>query len=477
MTRNARTLLARVPAAIWILLLLAVGLRVAMWVAYSPAAINLADSIPYAGAAGGDLFGDPTRTIGYPIFLRAVHMISDQIELTIAVQHLIGIATALVLYATVRRLGAPVWVGAIGAAAVLLSLDQIFLEHALMNEALFTLLLVAALYGAVRALDEPRPLRGPVDSRRAWIVGAAGTLALAGSVRAVALPLIALLVLWIVLAIGGSWRARLANGAMAALAAAAVVLGYFSLHAAENGYFGLTEASGWAFYSRVAPFADCSRFDPPPGTRPLCETTPEEARPGPDFYGHEPGSPARRLFGGPPAGNDELATFARRALLAQPLSYAEDFGRDLIRYFHPSFRPQDYSGVGLELLDVNRRAPGAEEAIAAALNSYYADDTYEINSGVQTLADVQDLLRVHPKLLLACLLLGGAGLLLARDRLRRGLALLIGASVGVMAIAPATAIWNARYAVPVSGPIVASGAIGAWLIATSLRGRWSRRAY
>jgi hypothetical protein len=40
-----------------------------------------------------------------------------------------------------------------------------------------------------------------------------------------------------------------------------------------------------------------------------------------------------------------------------------------------------------------------------------------------------------------------------------------------MVVAPATAIWSARYAVPASGPIVAAGAIGAWLLAVRLRDR------
>ena len=241
------------------------------------------------------------------------------------------------------------------------------------------------------------------------------------------------------------------------------------MHASATGYFGLSEASGWALYSRVAPFADCTRFDPPEGTRALCEQTPVDARPGPDFYGHQPGSPARRLYGGPPAGNEELSAFARRALLAQPLSYAGDLGRDLIRYFQPSFQPQDFSGVGLEVLDVNRRAPGTEEGLAATMNAYYDDDTYEIGSGVETMADLQDVLRVHPKLLLVCLLLGGIGTVLARGRLRWGLVLLLGVSLAMMVIAPATAIWSARYAVPVSGPIVAAAAIGAWLLVARLR--------
>jgi hypothetical protein len=466
---RARDLAEAVPLVLIVLVVFAVALRLALWLAYSPAVINLADSGSYVGLAGGELFGDATRTVGYPLFLRAAHAISDQIEFTIALQHLIGIATALVLYAAVRRLGAPVWAAAVGAAAILLSLDQIFLEHAIMNEALFTLLFVVALYAAIRALADPRPIAGPFDTRHAWIAAAATAIALAGWVRAVAVPVIALFVLWFAFACPGSWRARLANAAISAIAAAAVLLGYFAIHGSETGYFGLSEASGWALYSRVAPFADCTRFDPPEGTRALCEQTPVDARPGADFYAHEPGSPARRLYGEPPAGNDRLTAFARAALLAQPLSYAEDLGRDLVRYFHPGFQPQDFSGVGLEVLDVNRRAPGTEEGLAAAMNGYYDDDVYEIDSDVETVADLQDVLRVHPKLLLLCVLLGGAGIVLARGRLRWGLVLLLGTSLGMMLIAPATAIWSARYAVPAGGPIVAAAAIGAWLLVARLR--------
>ncbi len=160
---RARELIAAVPLAIVVLVVFGIALRLALWLAYSPAVVNLADSGSYVGLAAGDLFGDATRTVGYPLFLRAAHAVSDQIEFTIALQHLMGIATALVLYGVVRRLGAPVWAGAVGAAAILLSLDQIFLEHALMNEPLFTLLFVVALYAAVRALDDPRPIVGPLD--------------------------------------------------------------------------------------------------------------------------------------------------------------------------------------------------------------------------------------------------------------------------------------------------------------------------
>jgi hypothetical protein len=108
------------------------------------------------------------------------------------------------------------------------------------------------------------------------------------------------------------------------------------------------------------------------------------------------------------------------------------------------------------------------------MNGYYDDDVYEIDSDVETLADLQDVLRVHPKLLLVSVLVGGTGIALARGRLRWGLVLVLGTALGVMVIAPATAIWSARYAVPVSGPIMAAAAIGLWLIVGRVRD-WFRR--
>ena len=73
-----------------------------------------------------------------------------------------------------------------------------------------------------------------------------------------------------------------------------LVLGYFALDSAETGEFGFGSASGWALYSRVAPFADCDRFEPPAGTEELCERTDSSARSGPDFTA---GSRARRPGG------------------------------------------------------------------------------------------------------------------------------------------------------------------------------------
>ncbi len=252
---------SQVPAALVLVIAIGVLLRIAIAIAVSPAELNNVDTLVYVGMAEDGLFGDPVRPAGYSIFLRALHAVSAELAWTIFVQHLIGIATAVLLYAAVRRIGAPLWAGVVAAAAVLLSLDQIYLEHTILAETVFTLTITAVFYCCVRALDEPEPLWRRLDSRIAWIVAAGLLLGLSAWLRTIGVTLAPLLALWFALAIAGSWRARIARGLVAAVAAGAVILGYFALHEAERGYFGLTDGSGRVLLGRVSPFADCTRFD------------------------------------------------------------------------------------------------------------------------------------------------------------------------------------------------------------------------
>ena len=242
--RRLGALAARVPVALAVVVAAGLVLRLVVSLVYQPALMNNADSATYIVMADGGLFGDPVRTTGYPLFMIAVHAISDALAFTIAVQHLLGVATALLLYAIGRRAGAPVWAATIGAAAVLLSLDQIVLEHIILSEALFIFVFVAALYACVRALDDPRPLYRAFDTRFAWLLAAGVLLALAAWVRGVAVPLTPFLLLWILLAIPGTWRRRVANAAIAGAAVAVLMLTYFALNDMRTGTFGLTPVVG-----------------------------------------------------------------------------------------------------------------------------------------------------------------------------------------------------------------------------------------
>jgi hypothetical protein len=465
--------LGRVPVALLIVVTAGLLLRIALSLAYAPTYLTSYDTALYVDVANGELFSDVTRPVGYPLFLRALHTLSDAVSFTVQVQHLIGIACGLLLYATVRRVGAPIWVGVVSAAAVVLPLDQIFLEHILMAEAPFELAFFAALYFAVRALDPPRSTSLRLTTQQLWIIGAGLALGLSLWLRTTSLGLIPFFALWFAFAMPGSWRLRAGRAAICVAAAGLVVVGYMSLSASYGSGFTLGNSSGWALYGRVAPFADCTRFEPPAGTEALCETTPAEDRYGSDFYSWQPESPAMRIFRSYPnepreevhrRGNEELRAFAQEALVNQPLSYAEDVGRDLIRYFDPGFQDQPFSGYGYNELDVELRPKPDEEAPPlGAINSYYVPTRVDIGDGIRTLGEIQDIVRVHPKLLALAILLGIVGLVAGRGIPRSGVALLLGTALIQLIVPVATVIWSSRYAVPVNGPLVASAALGVWL--------------
>ena len=104
--------IAGVPTALWVLIGLGVVLRIALELSYRPAVLTFADSVAYINMSAGSMFeADAARTVGYAVFLEAVHTLSANLTVAILVQHVLGILTGLLAYATVRRLGAPIWVG------------------------------------------------------------------------------------------------------------------------------------------------------------------------------------------------------------------------------------------------------------------------------------------------------------------------------------------------------------------------------
>jgi hypothetical protein len=473
--RAVRKAVREVPTAILIIVAIGVCLRVALSIAYQPAAMNFVDTGTYVYMADGHMFNDLVRPAGYSYFLKAVHAVSSEVAVTIAVQHLLGIIAGLLLYGAVRRLGAPVWAACIPAAAVLLNLDQVLFEHTLMAEPLFTVLIALMLYAAVRSLEEPRTLRGPVTTRHVWILVAG--LALGGSswARAVGTPMLAFLAVWLFAAIPGTVSQRLGRAALGAAAGAAVVLSYFALHYESSySHFGFTRGSGWILYGRVAPFADCTRFDPPAGTSELCEDVPPEQRPGPVAYSNGIGydSPAILLFGSTPekaeAANDELAAFARQVILNQPVDYVLTVFNDTTRYLVPGWHSRVELG-NYPWHEIRRRDPDAEQTVLQVVNAYYADA--EIQTDDHTLivlTDLQQLLRVHPILMLQAVLLGLLGIAFARGRVRAGIVLFLGTAFLLILVPSATVTWLVRYVIPANGAFLAAGAVGLWVVAMQI---------
>ena len=146
------------------------------------------------------------------------------------------------------------------------------MEHSALSEPLFSFLVALCIYFCARALDA-----GPLP----WAYLAGLTAASAACVRAIGLLLPGVVVIALVVGARGTARPRLTMG-VAAAASAILVLGVYGLAMRDaTGYGGMsvTRTGGWAMYSRVAPFADCDRFTPPPDTRQLCEDRPASARP------------------------------------------------------------------------------------------------------------------------------------------------------------------------------------------------------
>ena len=313
-------------------------LRLLLVLGWQPALMGWPDAASYIGVSHGDLFGNELRPAGYSIVLKLLHALAPSLTLVIVLQHLLGLAAAALLFFAVGRTGAPPLLGLVPAAIVALGGDQIFLEHAPISEALFVFLVACGLYAGVRALTSVSP---------AWAAAGGLALALAATVRVVVLPALALYVLWLLLAGSDTWRRRTAMAAAGAAAACVLLGAYMVAEHSATGETGLSRNGIWNVYGRVAPFADCTKFDPPDGTQYLCETTPRPARPLTFQYTFNwYYSPAIRMYDNPhvatPEQTSQVAAFAWAVIVGQPLDYAEEVGAGLLRYVSP----ESFKGYG-----------------------------------------------------------------------------------------------------------------------------------
>lgn len=227
-----------VLAALGVLLVAGIVLRV-LALGQTPGLISTSDSIAYVTGGQGEPFSstiakfswstDPVNAwpAGYSVFLYLAHGLSPNLSFAMLIQHLLGIATALLLFLTVRRVAPAAW-GLIPAAVVLLAGPQILLEHAALAEALFTFLIAATVYCTVRASDGGWP----------WEVLAGLAAVSTGLVRLAGLPLIAVVVVWLLAARMGDVRLRVRSAAVALLAAVALYGVYLAEMKRETGFGG-----------------------------------------------------------------------------------------------------------------------------------------------------------------------------------------------------------------------------------------------
>ena len=286
---------------------------------------------------------------GYPLFLWLLSPF-HALALVTAVQHVLGVATAVGVYALLRHRGLPGWGATLAACPTLIDTRQVALESSILPDTGYALLLTAAVAvvllrwprspaaggGQARAAAprpgpaEPHPSHRPAPAQCA-IAGVLlfGAAILRGNGAPEMLALLAAL---------AAWRAGARAMAAAAIAFTLPLLAYMGLFAAKYGNFALTNSDGMFLWSRTMSFADCSVIRPPTGLRALCpDRQPGPPRPAPPWsvpallgsptpaaYLWSPGAwwrhDAHRGFNA--ANNGMALHFALDAIRAQPAGYA-----------------------------------------------------------------------------------------------------------------------------------------------------------
>ena len=464
-----------------VLVAIGVVVRVATMLTYSTAAFAWQDSLrflriaPYAPETG--LFDDPWMPAGYPMFQNALRAVTDQLWFTIGVQHLIGVLTALALFAALRRLGCPRGVALAPAALVLLSGDWVYAEHSLMTEALSAASLALGLLLVVLASRRPE--------RLAWFVAAGVALAAAALVRNVGLVAIPISALWLVLVLPGPWRRRIVPAATLAGVAMAVLAAYAAVATSSRRYAGMSDLTGWFQYGRTAPFAQCAEFDPERPVAVLCERTPPEQRLGPFHYVNDTDNPARQNFDLLPwacalkqpgracasSDQDELRSFAMGAILGQPTDYARAVAKDLARYVDPQIGvDRERWGSVPEQSRFGAEDPSVQPEIARLTATKY-DGVRADRGSFAWLETYQRVFHVGGLGVLVAAALALAGMAFGRGRPRAGAALFGLTALAMYAVPVLTFSYDARYGLPGQPLLVAAAALGAWALAERHRGR------
>jgi hypothetical protein len=299
--------------------LVAVVLRVAASIAYWPALEFHADSYDYLKLAHSLVPGS-WHSSGYPLFL-VPFSITGQLWVVVAVQHLMGIAMGVIVYAFALRLGARRWLAALAALPVLLDGYQVDVEQFILAETLTDLLLIGGMALLLWRED--------IGFKRA---AAAGLLIAAACLtRTAILPVVVVAVLYLLVR-GPRWRPLVAY-----CAGAAVLLGgYGGWYAATYGHFGYSDFTGIWLYGRVAPFATC-HYSLPRTEAQLCPKQPIGKRSiNPEYFADSRSSPIHApSLGDRQHENAVGEQFDLAVIEHQPLAYASAVLSDTWHYFTP----------------------------------------------------------------------------------------------------------------------------------------------
>ena len=434
-------------AAHWqfsVVLAVAVALRCVVMLGYPPI-LWYSDSYNYIADAV-DHIPDVMRSSGYPFFLLALLPLHD-LTLVAALQALMGVLMGVAIYAVLRRRGLPWWGAALPALPVLFDVFELQLEHMVMADVLFIFLITVAV-AALCWFDQP-----PVTVS----VIAGLMIGYATIVRTVGEPLLAVVVVALLLR-----RVNWKRVGLLLVAGLVPIVGYLAWYHSFYGQYALDGASGTFLYSRVSSFSECAKMpNLPQDLKVLCDPRPPDQRPSSQEYLWSPSTPLVRISGSHQFSGhaDSIAgQFAKDAIEAQPVAYAEAVLTDLGHTFSWNRTQSDITGSGPSFRFEAHVTPVTRNSTLWWV-LYYAQDKHGLQDyagpslGQPTVVQpyssfmiaYQKIFYLRGTLLGVILLIGAAGII-ARWRRWGGLALLPWAVAAVLVVLPAmTAGFSYRY--------------------------------
>jgi len=257
--------------------LVAVGLvlRLLVQASYGPAIVYV-DTLKYLYNAWPG--SDP---IAYKIPLKMILAFGGDLSTVELVQHLLGIAIAITLYAVLVRRGTPRWLAALAIAPVLLDSYQLQAEAMIMPDVWFEAMIVA---GLAVLLWRKRPALPTL------IVGAA-LLGASTGIRQIGEIMIVPAVIFVVV-LGGGLRKVLTNVAAVVCAFVLAIVLYMGSAYVLTHHFRISYSSSSLVYGRMSAVVDCRTLSIPPAARLLCPTKCDQAQ-GPDWLQHASQGPLR----------------------------------------------------------------------------------------------------------------------------------------------------------------------------------------
>jgi hypothetical protein len=298
------------------------------------------DSYVYLGAA---LRPQPnlSKSTGYSLFLRLL-LPFHSLTLVTVVQHLMGLAVAVMIYVLLRRNGVGKFWSTAATLPALLDGYLIEDEHLIMAETLFTFLLMVALMLILWRRRTPW-----------WAALVAGLLAgYAVDVRTQGAAVLAVFPLFLLLR-GRAWKTVRGWAAAVLLAVGCLIPvgAYASWFHQRTGHYNISMSMGFYLWGRVSSFADCAVIKPTGKEALVCPTQPiiDRTPPG-NFIWHAPQvHTGLNSTGGPVtyANNQLLTSFAIHAIEAQPVGYLKTVVKGVAMSF--GFPRVAYPGAGTTL--------------------------------------------------------------------------------------------------------------------------------